>query len=85
MTGAWQLGERGKMVLLFANVSDEPFVAHLEWEPIRKGLSGASWIATRTGPEGARGEIRIHATDQPEVELAARSVLAWEVVPVQEN
>jgi hypothetical protein len=32
MTGAWQLGDRGKMVLLFANVSDEPFVADFEFE-----------------------------------------------------
>jgi len=79
MTGAWQLQNQSKAVLLFANVSDNPFAAHLEFDLRENGLSGTSLTVTPIAPDGAKAQFKIQATDPPEVELAARSVLAWEI------
>ena len=83
MTGAWQLQDQSKMVLLFANVSDGPFAGHFEFDPSEDDLSGTSLAVTPITPEGAKDQFKIQATDRPEVELAARSVLACEITPIK--
>jgi len=82
MTGSWQR-KGNKMVLLFANVSDSPFVAHFAFDAT--GLPGTSFVATPIAPGGPKSPLKIRAADQPEIELAPRSVFAWEVAPAQEN
>jgi hypothetical protein len=79
MTGAWQLQNQGKVVLLFANISDNPFTARSEFDPKEDGLSGTSLAVTPIAPDGTKAQFKIQASDQPEIELAPRSVLAWEI------
>jgi hypothetical protein len=83
MTGAWRLPRENKVVLLFANVSDQPFTSRLAWVPGDYGLSGRPVTATVMGPDETKGIGKIQAADRPEVELAARSVLAWELTPAE--
>jgi hypothetical protein len=83
MTGAWQLHKDNKLALLFANVSDKPLNCHLEFDPGQYNLPGGPLTVTRISAEGAEGKFTIQPTDRPEVELAARSVLAWEIAPTQ--
>jgi len=85
MTGAWQIQKDGRVVLLFANVSDSAFASHLEFDPKEYNLAGMSWAVTPIGPDGMQNRSTIPASDQPELELAARSVLAWEMTPAQGN
>ncbi len=81
MTGAWQLPQENKVVLLFANVSDSPFTSRLALDPKDYALSAKSWTVTTMAPDGTTNVHKMQATDQPEVELPARTVLAWEIAP----
>jgi hypothetical protein len=85
MTGAWQMQKEHKTVLLFANVSDNPFASHLELDPIDYDLSGKSTTVTVIRADGTNTALATQATDQPEIELAARSVCAWEIMPAPGN
>jgi hypothetical protein len=85
MTGAWQIQKENKVVLLFANVSGGPFSSHVEFDPGEYGFSGKSLTAATIGPDGTEAKLTIQATDQPEIELAARTVLAWEIMPADGN
>jgi hypothetical protein len=81
MTGAWQMQKENKTVLLLANVSDSSFVSQLELDSREYGVPDGSLAVTTIAPDGTRGTRRIQTADQLEVELAARSVLAWEIAP----
>ncbi|MBM4025770.1 MAG: hypothetical protein FJ280_10235 [Planctomycetes bacterium] len=81
MTGAWQIPKDNKVVLLFANVSDQPFAARLEFDPKEYSLSGTPLTAVALRPNGTKDTLKIQAGQQPQVELAARSVVAWEITP----
>jgi hypothetical protein len=85
MTGAWQFPKENRVVLLFANVSDSPFSSHLEFDPKEYTLSGRRLAATAIAPDGPPHKLAIEPATQPEVELAARSVLAWEIAPAEGN
>jgi hypothetical protein len=85
MTGAWQMQKENKTVLLFANVSDSSFASHLELNPADYGLSGKSMIVTVLRANGTSTLLKSQVTDQPEIELAARSVCAWEITPASGN
>jgi hypothetical protein len=84
MTGAWQLPQENKVVLLFANVSDSPFVSHLALDSKDYALSAKSWTVTTMAPDGTTSVRKMDATDQPEVELPARTILAWEIAPAKD-
>ena len=75
LTGAWRLPKENKVVLLFANVSDSPVSSHLVWEPAEYGLAGTSFTMTTIAPDGTEEHAQTKPS-QPEVELAARSVVA---------
>ncbi len=80
LTGAWQIPEE-KVVLLFANVSDSPFVCHVEFDPGQYGLADTELTAVTIGANGTKAKFAIQAADQPEIELAARDVRAWQIGP----
>jgi hypothetical protein len=84
MTGAWQLPQENKVVLLFANVSDSPFVSHLALDSKDYALSAKSWTVTTTAPDGTTSVRKMDATDQAEVELPARTIFAWEIAPAKD-
>jgi hypothetical protein len=80
MTGAWQIPREDKVLLLFVNVSNKPFAAPLELDLKDYGLSGKSMTATTISPDGAGAKLSIRTADPPEIELAAQSAVAWEIV-----
>ncbi len=83
MTGAWQLPRENKVAFLFANVSDRPLTLHLEFNPKDYHLSDISTAMTTIRPDGIQGQSTILLTDQGQVVLAARSVVAWELAPAK--
>jgi hypothetical protein len=85
MTGAWRIPKENKVVLLFANVSDQPFASRLELNPQEYGLSDRPVTVAVVGPDGAKGTLELRASNPPEIELAARSVLAWEMTPTDDK
>ena len=85
LTGAWQTQKADKRILLFANVSDGPFAAHVELDRADNDPTGIPMIVTIIGPDGTRTTFTTRVTDQPEIELPARSVCAWEIMTAQVN
>ncbi len=85
MTGAWWIDQDDKLVLIFANVSDDPYSGHLDLDPADYGLAGKSVKVTAIQPNGSRGDtcvarpLTIQAIDHADIELPPRSILAWEV------
>jgi hypothetical protein len=81
MTGAWQIQEAKRVVLLFANVSDSPFASHVEFDLAEYSISDKPLNAVVIRPDGTKATFVIPATGQAQIELAARSILAWEIGP----
>jgi hypothetical protein len=87
MTGAWRIDQDDKLVLLFANVSDDPYTGRLDVDPADYGLAGKSVKVTAIHPNGSRGDtcvarpLTLQAIDHANVELPPRSILAWEIQP----
>lgn len=87
MTGAWRIPQENKLVLLFANVSDDPYTGRLDLDPADYGLIAKALTVTAIQPNAGRGDtcvahpLAIEAIDHADVEIPPRSVLAWEVRP----
>ncbi len=87
LTGAWRIPQDGKVVLLFANVSDSPYAGRLDLDPADYGLVTKAPTFTAIQPNAGRGDtcvahpLAIEAIDHADVELPARTILAWEVQP----
>jgi hypothetical protein len=84
MTGAWRIPRENKVVLLFANVSDNPLASRLDLDPRDYGLRDKTSTVTVMAPDGTRSTHTNQAIDQLELKLAARSVLAWEIAPARD-
>ncbi|MHC4664870.1 MAG: DUF6259 domain-containing protein [Planctomycetota bacterium] len=85
MAGAWRLANENKIVLLFANVSDNSFTLHLGFDASEYGLTGKLLKVTTITPTGLQDRFTVNIGDRPELKLTARSVLAWEMIPVSGN
>ena len=81
LTGAWRIDAENEVVLLFANVSDSPFASRLDLDPRDYGLAGNSVKVTVIRPDGTRTPLTMQAIDRADVQVGARSVLAWEIRP----
>jgi len=79
MTGAWRIPQEGKVVLLFANVSDDPYAGRLDLDPADYGLAGGSLKVTAIQPDGTQRPLTVEAVDRADVELPPRSMIAWEI------
>jgi hypothetical protein len=85
LTGAWQIPQDNKTILLFANVSDNPLASRLSLNPKDYGFLGKSITATTIHPDGTRMPLAIKAIDRTSIEVPARSILAWEIRLVGEE
>jgi len=83
LTGAWRIPPENKVVLLFANVSDSPFTSRLELNPRDYGLTEESPVVTAMTADGITTTHEAQPIDRFELELPARSVLAWEIAPAR--
>ncbi|MEN6427690.1 MAG: DUF6259 domain-containing protein [Phycisphaerales bacterium] len=85
LTGAWRIDAESEVVLLFANVSDSPFVSRLDLNPEDYGLAGKPLKVTAIQPDGTRVPLAVQEIDQADIELPARGILAWEIQPVADK
>ncbi len=97
LTGAWRIPQENKLVLLFANVSDDPYAGRLDLNPADYGLAATPVTVTAIQPNAGRGDppladqrwiarpLAIQAIDRAEVELPPRNILAWEVRRIDGN
>lgn len=83
MTGAWQMKDRKKTILLFANVSDSPIVAQLDFDPKDYDLGDEPLSVVTIVPAGRREKFTLEAQARRQVKFAPRSVFAWELAPAQ--
>ncbi len=83
MAGAWQLQKENKVVLLFANVSDSPLAVGLEFDPQDYHLPDKPLTVTTMAPDGPQGPPALLPMGPRQVELAARSIVAWELTPAR--
>jgi len=81
LTGAWQIPQDNRTVMLFANVSDSPFASHLSLNPKDYSLSGKPVAVAAVRSDGTRTPLAVDSLDQADVEVPARSIMAWEIRP----
>jgi hypothetical protein len=80
MTGAWHLPAEQRLVLLFANVTDQALTAKIQCDLREVGWTGASLSRRKWTPRGepeALGTVR--TTLRETVTFPPRSVWAWEL------
>ncbi len=82
MTGAWRVPREDKVVLLFVNVSDQGLTADIQFDPKEYDLVSETLRVTRITPGESESRFTIRATDKHRIELARRTVVAWEVTGV---
>jgi len=83
IAGAWRLTNEQKVVLLFANVSDDSLSGHIEFDSKEYGLLGKMFQATKVTPTGSQDKFVIETVGKTAVEFVPRSVFAWELVATQ--
>lgn len=79
MTGAWRRSDGNSVVMLFANVGDKAVTSAIEISPKEYGLKGGSQKATVIDPGGPTGEAVELTAGKATIELAPRTVRAWEI------
>jgi len=84
LSGAWFQPDRQKLVLLFANVGDEPVRVRLDFDASRYGLSGGKFRWVRHTADGPQESKEQPAAFQQELSFAGREACAWECTPVKE-
>ena len=67
------------MVLIFANVSDQPVTAGINYDATPYGLGGSDLKLVQIGPTGPGETTPTHMVLQRELTLPARTVVAWEL------
>ncbi len=79
LTGAWQLPNEGRAVLLLVNVSDQPITADLQFDAADYGVPGEQVQVTALQSDGL-GEFFITPRDvSRKITLPARGAVAWEL------
>jgi hypothetical protein len=79
LTSAWHLPDERRLVLIFANVSDQPVTARLEYDAAPYVGDGESLSLTRIGPEGLAEPERVTPRVDRGVTFLPHAVTAWEV------
>ncbi len=79
LTSAWHLPKERRLVLMFANVSDQPVTARLEYDAAPYVGDGESLSVTRIGPRGSTEPEPATPQVNCAVTFPARAVTAWEV------
>jgi len=83
-SGAWIQPDRQKLVLLFANVADQPLRVRLEFDASQYGLTGSKFRWIRHPAAGPQESVHQPAAFQQELSFSARDVCAWECSPLNE-
>ncbi len=79
MTGAWRIPSEGKVVLIFANVSDNPVASKLDFDSLRYGLEAKPHKRTVITQDGPGESGTIEPACKLDVNCPPRKVFAWEI------
>ncbi len=82
LTGAWRIPAEGKVALLFANVSNEPFTTGVRFDPAEYGIPAGSSQAQVIRPENsAEEQVAPDPSGATPIAFPPRSAFAWEYSP----
>ena len=81
MSGAWQLPDENRTVLLMVNVGDEAIATHLELDAAEYGISSDRVRVVVVRSDGEGESFAVPHSFRRDVTLPPRSALAWELTP----
>ena len=80
LTGAWAIPAEKRLVLLFANVSDQPVKASLKFDGAAYGIPAAHLqLSVLQDPDGDLQTESVSSRFERQVEVPGRAAMAWEV------
>jgi hypothetical protein len=79
LTGAWRLPADKRLVLLFANVSDQPVSTQVKYDARPYDLGGGYLKWVQIGPQGRGETATTTAVLERELTLPPRTAVAWEM------
>lgn len=79
MAGAWRLTTENRLVMLWANVGDEPVTATLHFDAGDYGLPGEKFVAVRITADGESDRISLPRKVERELTFPPRSAWGWVV------
>lgn len=79
MAGAWRLPSEKKLVLLFANVSDKPVTARVEYDASEYGFTGPAIKVTKITADASGESFTSPPKIARKVTFPPRATWAWEV------
>lgn len=79
MSGAWHIPAENRLVLLFANVSDEAVSVRVTYDLRNAGLNGKSFARQRVTSEGRKAEGEVGENIHEAVTFLPRGLWAWEL------
>lgn len=82
LTGAWQLPDENKLVLLFVNVGDKAVTAMLSFDGKAYGLKGKRLRITVLTEQGRRETLTTPLSFRRRLTFPSRTVFAWEVTTI---
>lgn len=83
LTGAWQIPKEKRLVMIFANVSDEPVTATVRFDPVAYGLRARRILCEASPGDEAPVEKRLLSFAQqkvfePQIVFKPRRIQTWE-------
>jgi hypothetical protein len=78
LTGAWHEPRAKRLVLVFANVSNAPVTARVDYDLGPYGFAGAEVRVRKLAPAGPAEEFRVPPRFEREATFPARTAWAWE-------
>ena len=79
MSGAWHLPAEKRLVLIFANVSDQAITAPVQYDLRKAGLVGKNFMCRKWTPQGESDLGNVSAILRETVTFPPRNVWAWEI------
>ncbi|MCY2989667.1 MAG: DUF6259 domain-containing protein [Planctomycetota bacterium] len=79
LSGAWRLPTEKRLVLIFANVSDQPVTAQVNYDANPYGLVGSDLKLVEITPSGPGKTTPTPAILQRDLTLPPRTAVAWEL------
>lgn len=83
LTGAWTEPAKKRLVLLFANVSDQPVTARVRYDAAPYGLTGSALKVAKILPDAAGETFTTPSVLDREVTFPAGTVWGWEITSGQ--
>jgi len=80
MTGAWRLPQEKKLVLIFANVSDQTLNTRVKCFGNEYDLTKDSHTVTTITADGFGDKFIFSASEQPVIILTPCSIIVWEII-----